>query len=140
MSKSPYVTEIKGKQHFERLLADTEKPVIIDFWAPWCGPCKMQGPVFEATAKELHEQVVFAKLNTEAVPALAKALNVSSIPSLLVLSQGEVVDARIGLTNKAQLVTMLQRALDKQNHVGFFAKVKRLFAGNAEATPTAPAA
>jgi len=133
MGKNQNILEIKGKQQFERDVLDAEMPVIVDFWAPWCQPCKMQGPVFEAAAREYVGQVRFAKVNTEAAQSLAAAFNISSIPSLLVFNRGEVIDVRIGLTPRAHLDIMVQRALDKHNGVGIFAKLKRLFGREAAA-------
>ena len=127
MSKNQNIIEIKGRQQFERDVLGSEVPVIIDFWAPWCQPCKMQGPVFEAAATDYVGRVKFAKVNTEAAQSLAAAFNISSIPSLLVFDKGEVIDARIGLTPRRHLDTMVQRALDKHNNIGFFAKLRRLF-------------
>jgi thioredoxin 1 len=131
MGKNQNIMEIKGKQQFERDVLNAELPVIIDFWAPWCQPCKMQGPVFEAAAKDYVGRVKFAKVNTEAAQSLSAAFNISSIPSLLVFDKGEVIDARIGLTPRGQVDTMVQRALDKHNNIGFFAKLRRLFARSA---------
>jgi len=135
MSKNQSILEIKGKQQLEREVLGAETPVIVDFWAPWCQPCKMQGPVFEAAAKDYVGRIKFAKINTEAAQSLAAAFNISSIPSLLVFDRGEVIDARIGLTPRAHLDVMLQRALDKHNGVGVLAKLKRLFGRGAATAP-----
>lgn len=118
---------IKGQAMFEREVLDADTPVIVDFWAPWCGPCKMMGPIFASAAEELAGKVKLVKVDTEANPSIAQAFHIASIPSLLVFDRGEVIDARIGLTPKAHLLTLAQRALDKHNGVGLFDKVKRLF-------------
>lgn len=137
MGKHLNILEIKGKQQFEREVLAAETPVIIDFWAPWCQPCKLQGPVFEAAAKDYVGRVKFAKVNTEAAQSLAAAFNISSIPSLLIFDKGEVIDARIGLTPRGHLDAMVQRALDKHNNVGLLTRLKRLFGGKVDvAQPT----
>ena len=119
--------DLKNERQFGAEVVDSDVPVVIDFWAPWCAPCKAMGPVFEATAREFEGKVKFAKINTEASPALAGKFGITSIPSLLLFDGGEVVDARIGLTSKAQLSAMLQRTLDKRAGVGLFGKLKRRF-------------
>ncbi|MBI5509066.1 MAG: thiol reductase thioredoxin [Deltaproteobacteria bacterium] len=127
MSKSRNILDIKGKQQFEREVLGGDLPVVVDFWAPWCQPCKMQAPVFAAAAADYLGRVRFAKVNTEAVPGLAAALRIASIPSLLVFDGGKVIDARIGLTGRGPLDTMLRRALDRHQGVGFWARLKRVF-------------
>ena len=121
------LVEISSQKQFEKLLGDQSKPLIVDFWAPWCGPCKAMAPVFAQVAKEQGKDVRFAKLDTEAVPSVARALQITSIPTLLVFDGGEVIDTKIGLSSASQLRALAKRALDKHNRVGFTDKVKRLF-------------
>ena len=126
-----HVIEIKGEKQFEGRVLNADKPVLVDFWAPWCQPCKMMGPIFEAVARSMGKEVRFAKVNTEANPKLAAAFNIASIPSLLVFDRGEVIDSRIGLTSRGSLEALAQRALDKHNGVSLGGKIRRLFGGKA---------
>jgi thioredoxin len=121
--------QVRSQAAFERFL-DEPEPLIIDFWAPWCGPCKAMAPTFDRVAKEYEGRVHFLKVNTEEVPELAGAFGIRSIPTLIVMIGDEVVNSQIGLTDEATLKRMADKALDKSQGVTLATKLKRLFSRN----------
>ena len=97
------------KENFNATI-ESGKPVVIDFWAPWCGPCRMFAPTFEA-ASEQYPDVIFAKVNTEAQPELGAAFNIRSIPTLMVFKGGQLAATKVGAMSKAQLTTFIDQQL-----------------------------
>ena len=87
------------------------KPVLVDFFAPWCGPCKMQGPIVDEAASEIGGKAVVGKLNTEEAVATAQEYSVMSIPTLLIFRNGEVVETMVGLQPKEILIEKLTNHL-----------------------------
>ncbi len=100
-------------ENFEAEVLKADKPVLIDFWAPWCGPCRMMGPVFEEFATE-RDDVIAAKLNVDDAPALAQQFGVMSIPTIVLIKDGEEVDRKVGLLNQADLDFMVHRVLPSE--------------------------
>ncbi|MBS1314878.1 MAG: thioredoxin [Firmicutes bacterium] len=100
--------EIGSKEEFESLVAG-DTPVLADFWATWCTPCKMQSPILADFAAAAGDKVKVVKVNVDENEALAAQYGIMSIPSLLVFKNGEVVDKKIGLTPKAELSDMVMK-------------------------------
>ena len=92
--------------NFDEIIA-TDKPVLVDFWAEWCGPCRMIGPIVEELATEYGDKAVIGKVNVDNNPNTAAKFGIRSIPTLLVFKNGEVVDKQVGATNKASLAGKL---------------------------------
>ncbi len=97
--------------NFEEVLK-TEKPVLVDFWAEWCGPCKMIGPVVKELAADYDGKAVVAKVNVDENPATAAQFGIRSIPTLLVFKGGEIVDKQIGAVPKHILSGKLDAQLN----------------------------
>lgn len=93
--------------NFEKEVLQSEEPVLVDFWATWCGPCKMLSPIIDQVAEEL-PSVKVGKCNVDEQQDLAARYNVMSIPTLLVFKKGELVKTSVGVVPKAKIIEMLQ--------------------------------
>ncbi|MFL2697692.1 MAG: thioredoxin [Gammaproteobacteria bacterium] len=94
--------------NFEEEVSSSEKPVLVDYWATWCGPCKMVGPIVEEIASEYSDQLKVGKLDVDSNQESAVKQNVMSIPTLLIFKEGEVVATQVGALSKAQLSEFIE--------------------------------
>ncbi len=96
---------------FDEVVQSADKPVVVDFWAEWCGPCRAIAPILEEIAAERSDQLAIAKVNADDHPELVMRYNVMSIPTLLVFSGGEVSKRLVGAKGKSQLLQELDEFL-----------------------------
>lgn len=96
---------------FDETISGSTTPILVDFWAEWCGPCKMIGPILEDIAQEYGDKVVIAKLNVDQNPATAPKFGIRGIPTLLLFKNGNVVATQVGALSKSQLKTFLDSHL-----------------------------
>ncbi|MDY6387358.1 MAG: thioredoxin [Fibrobacter sp.] len=95
------------KNNFEQEVLHSDKPVLIDFWAPWCGPCRMLSPVISEIAEEYGDKIKVCKVNVDDEGELAASFNVMSIPTLVVVKDGKVTNSAVGVRPKVQIVEMI---------------------------------
>ena len=99
------------KENFEKDVLKSEKPVLIDFWAPWCIPCKILAPVVEELAKGMKEEVRFGKMNVDDNPELATRLSILNIPTLILFKNGEEASRIIGVNSKEAIEAKIKAAI-----------------------------
>lgn len=97
------------KENFEQEVLQSDKPVMLDFWATWCGPCRMLGPVIAKIAEEYEGKAKVGKVNVDEQPELAGAFRIESIPTVVVIKNGKLVASSVGLCSKAELVALLEK-------------------------------
>jgi thioredoxin len=98
---------------FDKVVLQAKEPVLVDFWAPWCGPCKVVGPIVEELAKEYSGRVSFAKVNVDENQQVASRYSIRSIPTLLLFKQGKPVQQVVGARGKADLKKLLDETLSQ---------------------------
>ena len=113
MEDTKTVTSIDDKD-FQQVVLEASTPVVVDFWAPWCGPCRMVSPIVEELSTEYGEKVRFAKLNTDDNEMVAMQFGIQSIPTLIIFKDGREVNRLIGFAPKEQLKRQIDRSLAAQ--------------------------
>ena len=102
------VLHLDGEE-FVKTIKTSDKPVLVDFWAPWCGPCRMLAPILEEVEKDLGSKITVAKVNVDENQELAQQFQIMSIPAMMIFKGGKAVDSMVGLMPKDRIVAYLNK-------------------------------
>jgi len=111
MADSNGAVQHVGDNDFDSAILTAGKPALVDFWAPWCGPCRIIGPIIEELAPNYKEKAVIAKLNVDDNPNVSQRYGITSIPTILMFKDGKIVDRVVGAMPKGELQKFIERNL-----------------------------
>ena len=100
-----------GEQEFKSVVLDSQKPVLVDFWAVWCGPCRMVAPIVDELSEEYKDRMAFAKVNVDESPKIASGYNVMSIPTIILFKQGKPFEQVVGYRPKKDIQKVIDKVL-----------------------------
>lgn len=95
------------RENFKKEVLESEKPVLLDFWASWCGPCKMVSPIIDQVAEEKKDTIKVGKINIDEEEELAERFRIMSIPTLVVIKEGKIVESTVGVKPKKAILSLL---------------------------------
>ena len=101
------IRELKDGE-FKKEVLESELPVLVDFYAPWCGPCRMRAPVLDQTAKRFEGRLTIVKVKVDDLPALADEYGVQSVPTMIIFKRGKIIDTVVGVPSSAELQRKLE--------------------------------
>jgi thioredoxin 1 len=96
------------ESNFKQEVLEAKELVLVDFWAPWCGPCRAVSPIIEEIAKEYKDKIKVGKLNVDDYPQIASTYGIMSIPTLLIFKEGKILDSIIGVVSKSEIVSRIK--------------------------------
>ena len=102
------IKNVLGKEEFDEII-NSQIPVLVDFYATWCGPCKMQAPIVDELATDVGDKAIIAKVNTDDCYDICVKYRIASIPTILIFKNGELVDKSVGLTSKTELLNLINK-------------------------------
>ena len=105
-------TKDANEDNFDSIVINSDKPVLVDFWAEWCGPCKMLTPTIDSISEEYNDSSIVVKVNVDEAPGIATRYGIRSIPSLLFFNNGKVVEQKVGAVSKDELTSILDKLIE----------------------------
>ena len=106
-------TKDVNEENFESIVLKSKIPVLVDFWAEWCGPCKMLTPTIDSISEEYNGKSIVAKVNIDLSPSIASAYGIRSIPSLLFFKDGQVIEQKVGAVSRDEMTSVLDKLIKR---------------------------